>query len=199
MPTAALVLSALWLLTAVVLRALLQLRRTGDSGLRLPAGPAFSTEWWAGAGVLVGVVLVVLGPVLAGRGAGDDAGAPAAVAWAGLALAGAGVAVTFVAQLGMGASWRIGVDATERTALVTAGLFRWVRNPIFTAMVATAVGLTFMAPTAVGVAGCALLTVAIEVQVRRVEEPHLRRVHGGPYRAYTAAVGRFLPLVGRST
>jgi protein-S-isoprenylcysteine O-methyltransferase Ste14 len=198
MPTAALVLSALWLLTAVVLRALVQLRRTGDSGLRLSAGPPFSTEWWAGAGVLVGTVLVVLGPVLVvWTSAGGDP--PAPVAWAGLAQAGAGVVGTLVAQLGMGASWRIGVDATERTALVTAGVFRWVRNPIFTAMIATAVGLTLMAPMVVGVAGCVVLTLAIELQVRRVEEPHLRRVHGRPYRAYAAEVGRFVPLVGRST
>ena len=75
--------------------------------------------------------------------------------WAGLVLASTGVVGTFAAQLDMGASWRVGVDPAEQTALVTAGLFRWVRNPIFTAMLATAAGLTALAPTVVGAAGCA--------------------------------------------
>ena len=34
----------------------------------------------------------------------------------------------------MGESWRIGVDPSETTTLVRTGVFGWVRNPIFTAM-----------------------------------------------------------------
>ena len=30
----------------------------------------------------------------------------------------------------MGASWRIGVDTSETTALITGGVFRYVRNPM---------------------------------------------------------------------
>ncbi|MET9817324.1 MULTISPECIES: hypothetical protein [unclassified Streptomyces] len=40
----------------------------------------------------------------------------------------------------MGASWRVGVDVGERTALITGGPFAYVRNPIFTAMAVTGLG-----------------------------------------------------------
>jgi protein-S-isoprenylcysteine O-methyltransferase Ste14 len=43
----------------------------------------------------------------------------------------------------------------------------------------------------------ALLALALEVQVRLVEEPYLTRVHGQEYRRYAASAGRFLPGFGR--
>jgi protein-S-isoprenylcysteine O-methyltransferase Ste14 len=42
-----------------------------------------------------------------------------------------------------------------------------------------------------------LAVVAIEMQVRVVEEPYLRRTHGDAYTAYAARGGRFLPGIGR--
>jgi protein-S-isoprenylcysteine O-methyltransferase Ste14 len=41
------------------------------------------------------------------------------------------------------------------------------------------------------------LVVAVELQVRVVEEPYLRRTHPQQYPAYTAQVGRFLPHLCR--
>ncbi|WP_460347181.1 methyltransferase family protein [Actinoallomurus acanthiterrae] len=108
-----------------------------------------------------------------------------------------GAAATMAAQWSMGASWRVGVDEAERTDLVTTGAFALARNPIFTAMIATAIGLVAMVPNLIAVAGLALAVVAIELQVRAVEEPYLHRVHGERYRCYSASVGRFLPGIGR--
>jgi protein-S-isoprenylcysteine O-methyltransferase Ste14 len=42
-----------------------------------------------------------------------------------------------------------------------------------------------------------VITLALELQVRAVEEPYLIRSHGDAYRAYAARVGRFLPGIGR--
>lgn len=197
MQIAATVLSVLWFVTAVVLRVGIQRRRTGDSGIRATLGPRGSAEWWAGVLVGAGAVLVVAAPPLALAGVVDPPPAPTGLAAAGLVLAAAGVVATFAAQLGMGDSWRIGVDRGERTALVTGGPFGLVRNPIFTAMVATALGLTLLVPTVVGAAGLAATVVGVEVQVRLVEEPHLRATHGPAYVAYARSVGRFVPGVGR--
>jgi protein-S-isoprenylcysteine O-methyltransferase Ste14 len=197
MPITAVVLSAMWIFTAVVLRIVIQVRRTGDTGLRAATGPRFSVAWWTAVTFVVAVMTVVTAPVLLVAGTGDVLTDSVGLRWAGVGLAVIGIAGTFAAQLGMGASWRIGVDRGERTALVTSRAFGWARNPIFTAMIATAVGVTATAPTALGVAGCVLLVAAIEAQVRLVEEPHLRAAHGAAYRAYTRSVGRFLPLVGR--
>ncbi len=112
-------------------------------------------------------------------------------------LALGGIGLTLYAQLAMGDSWRIGVDPGERTELVTAGPFAVVRNPIFAAMIPTALGLALLVPSAVAIAGFAALVGALELQVRVVEEPYLARVHGDAYGAYAARVGRFAPGIGR--
>jgi protein-S-isoprenylcysteine O-methyltransferase Ste14 len=41
--------------------------------------------------------------------------------------------------------------------------------------------------------GLLALIVALELQVRFVEEPYLATVHGEPHEAYRRRVGRFVP------
>lgn len=91
-----------------------------------------------------------------------------------------------------------GRDPKERTDLITHGVFGYVRNPIFTAMIAAQAGTTLLAPTWLAILGFALLVVGVEIQVRRVEEPHLLTVHGPGYADYSTGTRRFLPLIGRS-
>jgi protein-S-isoprenylcysteine O-methyltransferase Ste14 len=116
---------------------------------------------------------------------------------AGLLLGLLGFGVTIVAQLHMGDSWRVGVAEREKTSLVTAGLFSMVRNPIFTGMLLLTAGLFCMAPNVMSLAAFVTSLLGVEIQVRRVEEPYLIRIHGEPYLSYARAVGRFLPWVGR--
>lgn len=180
-------------------RTLMQWRRTGDSGLRLDAGRPGTLRWWAKVLFLLALLLGFAGPTAALAGATElSALDHAAVRWAGLVVAVAGVAATLAAQLAMGTSWRIGVDPGERTSLVTSGPFTLARNPIFTAMVTTSLGLALMVPNLPALAALVTLVVAVQVQVRAVEEPYLAAVHGDAYLGYAARVGRFLPLGGRS-
>lgn len=109
------------------------------------------------------------------------------------------MALTTVAQTTMGASWRVGVDGGERTALVTSGVFAHVRNPVFTAMAVTALGFGLMVPNVLAGAALAALIAAVQLQVRVVEEPYLASVHADDYAAYSAGTGRFLPGLGRRT
>ncbi|MFE6910817.1 methyltransferase family protein [Streptomyces erythrochromogenes] len=195
----ALALFAVWALTAFGVRAAVQRRRTGDAGFRGISGRPGSATWWAG----VLFVLALLGgaaapaAALAGMPALPGTGDGTALRWTGLAAALAGMAATLVAQNGMGASWRVGVDAAERTQLVTSGLFAYVRNPVFTTMTVTAAGLALMVPNALAALAWLVLVLAVELQVRVVEEPYLARVHGPAYAGYTARAGRFVPGVGR--
>jgi protein-S-isoprenylcysteine O-methyltransferase Ste14 len=178
------------------LRSFLQRRRTGSTGFKGLGGSPLSAEW--SAGVLFGVAIVAgaLAPALALADVAEALFDSTALRVAGGALFVAGLAATLAAQLAMGDSWRIGVDAQERTALVTHGPFALVRNPIFAAMLPTSLGLTLMMPSAVALAGFAALVLALELQVRVVEEPYLRSAHGEAYTAYAARVGRFVPGVG---
>jgi protein-S-isoprenylcysteine O-methyltransferase Ste14 len=38
----------------------------------------------------------------------------------------------------------------------------------------------------------------VQLQVRCIEEPYLRAMHGAAYEHYAGAVGRFMPGVGRT-
>jgi protein-S-isoprenylcysteine O-methyltransferase Ste14 len=180
-------------------RAWLQRRGTGDPGIRARGVSPRSVQGWASAVMIVGEAAVGVAAPLA-----DLWGVPAfgvlnrpVLRWSGVGLAVLSGLATFAAQLGMGSSWRIGVDERERTALVTEGPFRLVRNPIFSGMVVTLIGVALAVPNVVAVLGLVAATIGVELQVRSVEEPYLRRLHGSMYVGYASRVGRFVPLLGR--
>jgi protein-S-isoprenylcysteine O-methyltransferase Ste14 len=198
MAAAALVLYGVSLTVTFGVRVAIQIRRTGSTGLHgLPPG-AGSLEWIAGGMFIAGLAMGGMAPVLALLGILEPIPAlDGTVANAlGFVLAVCGIALTFAAQLAMGDSWRVGVDPEERTALVTDGPFRLVRNPIYSAMLPTVFGLVLMVPNPLSVAAIVVLFIGLELQVRLVEEPYLLEVHGNAYADYAAGVGRFVPGLG---
>ncbi len=199
MATLALILYVLYLALAFGLRTLIQVRRTGSTGFHGLGGRPLSAEWIAGVGFTLALLVGAAAPVLALLDLVEPTSEldTNAAHVAGLLLALGGIAATFGAQIAMGTSWRIGVDPTERTQLVTAGPFALVRNPIFAAMLPTALGLALLAPSWVSLLGLVGLVAALELQVRVVEEPYLLKVHGRAYADYAARVGRFAPGIGR--
>ncbi len=66
----------------------------------------------------------------------------------------------------MGDAWRIGVDPEERTELVTDGPFRLVRNPIYSAMIPTVLGLVLLVPNVLAISALVALLVGLELQVQ---------------------------------
>jgi protein-S-isoprenylcysteine O-methyltransferase Ste14 len=199
MATWALCLLALYGLLAIGLRVTIHHRRTGSWGVSGISGSAGSIEWLGGVLFTAAIVLAVAAPVLA---ANDRLEAIDAIDGRlghviGFALFALGAAGTVGAQAAMGRSWRIGVDEQARTELVTGGPFTLVRNPIYSAMIPAAAGIALLVPSVVAIAAVVLLVVALELQVRAVEEPYLLRVHGDAYRSYASRVGRFVPRLGR--
>lgn len=114
------------------------------------------------------------------------------VGWMAIGL---GALTVIVAQVHMGASWRIGID-DRPTDLVTSGLYGLVRNPIFAGLLLSVLGFVLITPAPWTIMGFAAICVLICLQVR-LEEQHLLRVHGEQYQGYAAQVGRFVPLLGR--
>ena len=196
--TAALALFGVWFVVIFVVRSWVQKRDTGDSGIRPGAFAADASILERVAYVLLIVAFAgAVGAPIAAMAGLEPLWDNSAVRWVGAVMAVTGIGLTYAAQVGMGTEWRIGIDRTEVTGLVTSGVFGLVRNPIFTAMIFTAVGFALMVPNAVAIIAVVCLVLAIEMQVRFVEEPHLRRLHGG-YEQYAAEVGRFVPLIGRA-
>lgn len=174
-------------------------RRTGSTGYRGFTGTPGSAEWWGGALFAAAIVVTPLAAWLQLRGTlAPLIDLPASVALtAGGLLYLAGLVGTLWSQLAMGASWRIGVDAGERTTLVTQGPYSVVRNPIFTFMVIGLAGLAVLVPNVVALGALAVLVAAVEIHVKAVEEPYLERTHGDTYRRYRAGTWRFVPGIGR--
>ncbi|GAA2871137.1 isoprenylcysteine carboxylmethyltransferase family protein [Pseudonocardia halophobica] len=179
------------------LRTVVHRRATGDSGLRRPQARPGEAAWWSQ--LLFGVALVggLASPLTVLIGLVAPTVEHPLLNGAGIAVAMAGFALVVVSQTHMGASWRIGVEASERTELVTSGVFAQARNPIFTGMVAALWGLWAIAPAWPGLVAAVAMMIAVQLQVRQVEEPYLLATHGAAYRAYAARVGRFVPGLGR--
>jgi protein-S-isoprenylcysteine O-methyltransferase Ste14 len=199
MAAAALAFYLLFVLLAFGWRAWLQFRRTGDHGFRGLSSPLLSATGVAGFLLLAGAIAALLAPLAELFGKGRVAAVPLPV-WlrsGGLVLMPLGILLTLVAQIEMGASWRVGVDPKETTELVTTGLFAWVRNPIYAAMLCTSLGLALAVPNLLAALSLLVAWVGLELHVRVVEEPHLLRLHLAEYRTYARRVGRFVPGVGR--
>lgn len=199
MPTVALVLCGIWLVVVFVLRTAIQWWRTGSTGFKGFHGRPGSLPWVAGVMVSAGFVLALGAPIAALLNwlGGTLLFESRPLHWIGAAFVVLGTIGTLCAQLSMGDSWRVGVDEGEETRLVTTGLFAWVRNPIFSFMGLSHIGLVLLIPNAAALLGATLATIGVVVQVRVVEEPYLRNTHGDEYRRYASRVGRFIPGLGR--
>jgi protein-S-isoprenylcysteine O-methyltransferase Ste14 len=107
----------------------------------------------------------------------------------GLGLLAFALAWTIVAQGHMKNSWRIGIDTETKTQLITTGLFRHSRNPIFLGMILSLVGLFLTTPNAVTGIFLILGYVLIQIQIR-LEEEFLTKEHGQEYLNYKQKVRR---------
>jgi protein-S-isoprenylcysteine O-methyltransferase Ste14 len=195
--TLALALMGTFLCVNLGIRSWTHWRSTGSTGFRGLSGRIGSPEWFGGALFVGSVVLGLAAPIAA---FGRDRVEPTFSFSDGVAaaLAAVGIIGTTWAQSTMGPSWRIGVRDEERTELVGRGLFRWVRNPIFSFMMLTAAGLAALLTNLLSISAFLCLSLAVELQVRLVEEPYLLRTHGERYAAYCRRVGRFVPRIGRN-
>lgn len=87
---------------------------------------------------------------------------------------------------------RMGIDPSEKTALIVTGPFARVRHPIYALssvlMLATVAAQPCLLMIAVAVIHLGLL----QLEVRR-QEKYLLNLHGHSYSEYCTRVGRFFP------
>jgi protein-S-isoprenylcysteine O-methyltransferase Ste14 len=169
----------------VVLPAVRSRRVTGSFGISL-----FDRRQWATVVMVFSVAGALAWTVV--NGAWPSPWWLEAVGWIVVAV---GTILTCVAQAQMGGSWRIGIDATH-TALVRRGLYGYVRNPIYTGVQLTVLGMVAIVPSWWSILAVAATLVFFAVQAR-AEERHLIGLHGAEYVEYSSVVGRFVPGIGR--
>jgi protein-S-isoprenylcysteine O-methyltransferase Ste14 len=194
---AGLLFALTYVLAVFVVQPLLLRRQTGHSAW-LPSLGANHAERSANVLFLVACGAELANPSLALAGI-RPAGTvlPPAVAGLSALLFLGGLVLAVVAQRTMGAAWQTGINPEFKAPLVVHGPFRLIRNPTYTSLLANAVAIALLVPTALAAAAVLVCLVALQIQTRLVEEPHLQRLHRRAYDDYTARVGRFVPLVGR--
>ena len=96
------------------------------------------------------------------------------------------------ALVSMGTSWRIGIDQEKPGPLVTAGLFGWTRNPIYTAFDLAFLGTLLIHGRVISLLLAMTLIVLLHGIIRR-EERFLEARYGDAFRAYRTRAGRYWP------
>ena len=87
------------------------------------------------------------------------------------------------------------IDAPKH--LVVAGLYRYIRNPMYVGVLLVIFGWAiFFRSSSIVIYGVAA-TVIFHLVVLLIEEPILRAKFGDQYRLYCGAVGRWVPRFGR--
>jgi protein-S-isoprenylcysteine O-methyltransferase Ste14 len=190
----------LYVVVCIVWRAWLQHRRHGGTGIAIFQQKTLAAM--AGDIVFTATFLALIAqPVVFSVAPSAIAPwffAPLAVPTSALGLACvlAGLVITVAAQLGMGVSWRVGIDYETTPGLVTSGLYQFCRNPIYLGMAACLVGMTIMLPTYLSLLLTAITFTLVRAQTL-AEERYLKTTYGEAFRQYAANVGRFLPGLGK--
>ena len=112
-----------------------------------------------------------------------------------LFLAIVGLIITVIGQQQMGSSWRAIVAKSKRTELITHGLFKYSRNPVYIGTLILFFSVVILFPHILMLICFLFAYSSIELLVRFDEEPHLRKVHGEEYENYCKRVNRFFPKV----
>jgi len=183
-------------------RTWVQLRRYGSSGIVLFRSGRLGQHLREALFVVLAVALLAeaaLAAVAPRRLPGLVPLAPATAAVlraTGTVMVLGATALMLAAQLDLGASWRVGIDEGARPGLVTGGLYRYSRNPIYVAMLTALLGFALLLPSWISLGLLIGAGLGIRRHVRD-EEAYLARTYGEEYRRYAARVGRFVPGVGR--
>ena len=117
---------------------------------------------------------------------------PAAIRVMGAVLSVAGTIVFIAAVLTMRDSWRAGVSKTDKTELVTNGIYQISRNPAFLGFDLLYIGTLMMFFNWIL---CILTVFAIimyHLQIVRVEEDFLLTTFGNEYLQYKKKVCRYI-------
>ena len=105
-----------------------------------------------------------------------------------------GVGLRLAAIVTLGRQFRTRLEGAPDEALITRGLYGWIRHPSELGNVGIVLGLAALADPGPFVALVAAAALTLAVLRVRLEDAALARSHGPRFAAHAAAVGAWLPL-----
>ena len=112
----------------------------------------------------------------------------------GLTVSIVGLSFCGYAQIKMGNSWRVGIDETTKTKLITDGLYKYIRNPTYIGLYIMNLGVFIIWPTFMIFIYMYSFFLFLDIQVC-CEEDYLSNEHGKEYLEYKNRTKKYIPYV----
>lgn len=116
------------------------------------------------------------------------------VAWMGLAITIAGLALAVWARVTMGKNWSAMVTVKKQHELVRRGPYRIVRHPMYSGIILAALGTVIVFGRASGLFGLVLVFVGFWLKLR-LEEQFMTEEFGAQYIQFKQQVRALIPFV----
>jgi len=122
---------------------------------------------------------------------------PAWIRWSGVIITVVGMALEFSTQLNLGKNYSTTLHISEGQSLVTSGPYRYVRHPMYTALIMVGVGIGILSTSWYFLIPFIATGIVIAFRIRREEEAMIEKF-GDEYIQYAQVTGRFFPLIRRN-
>jgi protein-S-isoprenylcysteine O-methyltransferase Ste14 len=120
-----------------------------------------------------------------------------ALAWLGMVVFAASLVLFYRTHRDLGRSWSVTLELRDQHALITRGVYNWVRHPMYSAFWLWAIAQALLLPNWVaGLAGLVGFGTLYAARVGR-EEGMMLRAFGDSYRDYMARTPRVIPRIFR--
>jgi protein-S-isoprenylcysteine O-methyltransferase Ste14 len=102
-----------------------------------------------------------------------------------------GLIIFLLALISFGKLWRVGIDKEKSNELITKGIFRYSRNPIFVFMDIYFLGIALIYPTIIFIIASMMTIIFIHLQILQ-EENFLSKKFGEKYFEYKKQTRRYI-------
>ncbi len=106
----------------------------------------------------------------------------------------AGVVVAILARRSLAGNWSRQVAIKEGHELITTGLYRYIRNPIYTGIMLMTLGTAIFIPTLSSLAGFLVMLITVGFKLR-AEEKILEQQFSDEYLAYKKHTWALIPFL----